>query len=248
MKQPRSPKYPVLDVEAAEEKLRIALDVYGQKPIHRGDLIAAWGFTSESGKAMRTVAVLTYYGFLKKEAKGQVRITERGMDVLHGEPHLRSAALNQAFIEPPIFAAIMDKHQNPKVEVLDRFLRREGYSANAAKMVASTFMKGFEYVRRLAEGFDSHCSDAKNERLETPIAEEPEQKNDFIEGEYKVIDDDATYEKFRVVLRGSASPEKEFFISATDRLDLVDYEQIKKHIDVEMEALACSDRLPCPKG
>ena len=42
---------------------------------------------------------------------------------------------------------------------------------------------------------------------------------------------------FRIVLQGNAAQDKVFRILATEQLTKYDYERIKKHIDVQMNAL-----------
>ena len=143
-KKQRSPSYPSIDLEDAVNKARQIHKACRESEIDRDSLATIFGFSPRSGGAMRVIASLVSYGLLKPGAKkGEVGLTQLAMEFMFGETNVeRAEAARQAALNPQIFKTLVEKFPGDTPQgTVEAYLCRNLFTADAAKMAATTYAK-----------------------------------------------------------------------------------------------------------
>jgi len=156
----RSPKYPIFGVEMAIERLETFYKVEGKATVPKDVAVKAWGYTTTSGPALQTVSTMIQYGLLDKIGGKNLKITERGMDIIHpqNKPD-KDKAIQEASQNPPIFAEIL-KHFGkdlPSDDTLKAYLVRRtptGYTETATKTVIKSFRDTLDFTNLLHKEYN----------------------------------------------------------------------------------------------
>ena len=81
----RSPSYPSMPLSEAVTKVRTLHDVYRTGPIDRENAAKLLGYRGRTGPANQALASLAAYGLLERAGKGDTRVTERAVAILHAD-------------------------------------------------------------------------------------------------------------------------------------------------------------------
>src|SRR5581483_1194893 len=106
----KSPSYPNFSLKMAVEYANDIFTADRRNPIDR--LVAAkhMGYTSKSGASDKAIGTMMQYNLLEKAAKGEVRISQLAVDILHPDkPSDRGAALVRASLAPQLFKTLKDR-------------------------------------------------------------------------------------------------------------------------------------------
>ena len=101
--------------------------------------------------------------FTRETSKGEAAVTDLAMQILFAESAEEHAqAARQAALSPVVFSQIADKFGGhaPHKEVVISFLRRNGFTENAAAIAVRTYVNSMEYVESLG---DNERSDSGSE-------------------------------------------------------------------------------------
>lgn len=75
------------------------------------------GYSGPSGAADKALATLFHYGLVERLGKGEVRVSQRAVDIIHPDkPEDRSRALLEAAITPAIFRDLRERFGDPVSE------------------------------------------------------------------------------------------------------------------------------------
>src|SRR5690242_11599744 len=100
----KSPSYPNFSLKKAVEYADQIFTADRRNPIDRLVAIKHMGYTSKSGASDKAIGTMMQYGLLEKAAKGEVRISQVAVDILHPDkPADRTAALYRAGLAPALF-------------------------------------------------------------------------------------------------------------------------------------------------
>jgi hypothetical protein len=91
------------------------------------------------------------YGILEKVAKGEVRITQRTIDILHPDhPSQRAEAIKSAADSPTLFRTLDERFPDaiPSTETLRSYLTRENFNARAIGPIVAAYTKTRAFVAK----------------------------------------------------------------------------------------------------
>jgi hypothetical protein len=134
---------------------------YRTAAVDRGEAVKLIGYSGLSGPANKALAALTQYGLTERAGKGDMRVTRRAVDILHGDDAERMQGISAAASEPDLFGRISARFPGitpPESGVLS-FLKREGFNPTAVRPAARAFLDSMAYVEE-ARGRKSHSDPA----------------------------------------------------------------------------------------
>lgn len=143
MSRVRSPKYPNFAIDAAVENTNAIYDADRNYPITRLDVAKHMGYSSLSGAADKSISTLMQYGLLERVSKGEVKVSQLAIDILHPEndAQKKKALLKAAFL-PPLFSAIRERFHDrepPSDQALRSWLLREQFNDRAINPIIKSY-------------------------------------------------------------------------------------------------------------
>lgn len=168
----QSPGYPNFPLAKAVEHVRKIFAEDRRNPIDREVAAQHIGYSGLSGASDKALGSLGHYGLLEKSGKGQVRVSQIAVDILHPEnPEGRRQALNQAAFSPSIFGEIRAHFSDgpPSESALKSWLMREEFLDRAINPVTKAYLETCSYLEQekaIESGGPSSGQDAKLEELE----------------------------------------------------------------------------------
>jgi hypothetical protein len=156
-KRLRSPNYPALSLPDAIEKVEALYRAQHTHTAPREVAVKGMGYNSLNGASATAISALQKYGLLDRAGDG-VRVSERALQILH--PHSleeRSAAIQAAAGEPPLFAELNDRFPGriPSDDLLRNYLLRNGFAPSAVTAVITSYRETSEMVEREGRTHDS---------------------------------------------------------------------------------------------
>jgi hypothetical protein len=118
-----------------------------------------------------------HYGLAEKSGKGEIRVTDLALGILHPEnPSERRAALNQAGFNPQLFRELRERYSGnpPSPSNLESYLSREGFASAAINPASRAYLE----TCRFLEQEDAYESDvveresASESRALIPVKED----------------------------------------------------------------------------
>lgn len=150
MARVHSPGYPNMALPKAVMAVRKIFEADRRNPIDRGVAAKHIGYSGPSGAADKALASLAHYGLVEKAGKGELRVTQLAMDILHPDkPEGRKAALLQAGLSPAIFAELRERFGSHFSEgALESYLLRANFQNAAIRPVIRSFMDTCSYLEQ----------------------------------------------------------------------------------------------------
>ncbi len=145
----RSPSYPSFPLEEAISNARTIFEKDRRSPIEREVVAKHLGYSSLNGAADKALSTLMQYGMLDKVAKGEVRISQWAVDILHPDsPQQRASALQNAGTNPTLFRTLNERFPEgpPSQETLRSYLTRENFNDRAIGPIVSSYTKTCAYL------------------------------------------------------------------------------------------------------
>lgn len=124
--------------------------------IDRAVAVRHIGYGGPSGAADKALATLAHFGLVEKAGKGDVRLTQLAVDVLHPEtPAAGQAALLKAGFSPRIFQDIRDRFgDHVSSSALESYLLRSNFLNRAIGPVIKSYMETMDFLKQM-EAFES---------------------------------------------------------------------------------------------
>lgn len=142
-KRPRSPSYPVIDLEKAVQRAEVIYEKDGKHLAPVDTIIAHWGYSAKGGRALRQVAALKKFGLIEEEgsqADRQIKLTQLGLYIVVPDSPERAASLRKAALLPTIHKDLHDKYGDglPSDSTVRWYLKteREFMDKAAAELLA----------------------------------------------------------------------------------------------------------------
>lgn len=152
MARVRSPGYPSASLPEAVEFARKIHDKDRSHPVARDVAADHIGFSAGSGSADRALSALMHFGLAEKAAKGEIRISNLALRILH--PHSqdeRSAALREAAFQPDLFKELRDRYPGdvlPSLSTLTSYLTRSNFAQGAIGPASKAYLDTCSYLER----------------------------------------------------------------------------------------------------
>lgn len=160
MARSHSPGYPNASLFKALSQVRGIHSADRRNVIDREVAAKHIGYSGLSGASDKALATLAHYGLIEKAGKGQTRVTQLAVDILHPESEeARRKALLESAYSPAIFAEIRDRfHDGPPSEgALRSWLMRENFLDRAIGPVVSAYMETCRFLEQ-EKAFESDSS------------------------------------------------------------------------------------------
>jgi hypothetical protein len=129
---------------------KIIHDKDRQSPIDRIVAAKHIGYTSLSGASEKVLACLSHYGLAERTGKGELRISDLAVDILH--PHTQQdkrQALLQAAFRPRIFAELRERFNGTASEhAIESYLKRESFLDRAIAPVTKAYLDNYHLLEQ----------------------------------------------------------------------------------------------------
>jgi hypothetical protein len=151
MARAQSPGYPNFPLQKGIEHVRSIFSEDRRNPIDREVAAKHLGYSGLSGASDKVLGSLGHYGLLEKAGKGQVRVSQIAVDILHPEsPEGRKKALQEAAFCPAIFSEIREHFTDgpPSEGALKSWLMREEFLDRAINPVTKAYLGTCQYLEQ----------------------------------------------------------------------------------------------------
>lgn len=176
MARSNSPGYPNTSLPKAISAVRKIFDADRRNPIDRVTAAKHIGYAGQSGASDKALASLAHYGLTEKTGKGEIRVSQLALDIIHPDPsnpQSEKRALVHAALTPQIFKDLRARFPDHVSEdSLKSYLIREGFQNVAINPVTSAYFDTFRFLEQ-SKAFESGgISDAEGE--ESDLGDENE--------------------------------------------------------------------------
>jgi hypothetical protein len=181
----RSPNYPAIGLDQAVNLARTVYERERRGVIPTDVLANALGYTTKtgnlSGNALSRIAALRQYGLVDKAAQGKLKISERAINLVLGQPDSAAflTAAKEAALSPPLFRDLFHGHGEVSDDALRVYLIRDrGFSSpDAANRVIKAFRDTVNFANLNATGYTDETkaedSDDEYDGVGAEIAPKP---------------------------------------------------------------------------
>jgi hypothetical protein len=190
MARQHSPSYPNMPLSKAIATVQKIFDADRQAPVDRAVAAKHIGYSGQSGASDKALASLAHYGLLEKAGKGETRVTQLAVDILHPDtPAERRAALRKAGLKPGVFQEIYDRYEGrlPSEEALRSYLLRANFQNIAINPVVHAYGETFRFLEQ-EKAFESGGAEGEQGADSNGQDDEAEEKDPVIFGGARVGD------------------------------------------------------------
>lgn len=152
MARSNSPGYPNLSLPKAISAVRKIFDADRRNPIDRATAAKHIGYGSISGASDKALASLAHYGLTERTGKGEIRVSQLGLDIVHPDPSTAGAEgsnLFRAAMNANIIKALYERFGSHVSEgALRTYLIRENFQNIAINQVINSFFETCRYLEQ----------------------------------------------------------------------------------------------------
>jgi hypothetical protein len=152
MSRNRSPSYPSVSLSQAIDLVSKIHRTCRTNVISRENAAHEMGYSGMTGRSMKVLADLLQFGLLEKAGSGDVKVTQRAVDILHAiDPVERDEAIIEAAYAPQLFRDIHDRFPDgiPSEGVIKSYLIQQDFMDAAIGPAISAFMQTYRTVEHL---------------------------------------------------------------------------------------------------
>ena len=161
MSRTRSPSYQSISLKQAIDLTSKIHRTCRTNVITRENAVQEMGYSGLTGRSMKVLAALIQFGLLDKTGKGDVRVTQRAVEILHGIDQAdRDEAMLEAAYRPQLFRDIHERFPDgiPSESVIRSFLIQQDFMDVAIGPAINAFMETYRAVEHIRES-ESHGQD-----------------------------------------------------------------------------------------
>lgn len=151
MSRIRSPGYPSAPLKEVVDWARKIHAQDRQYPVSREDAARHMGFAGATGSSDRAISALYHYALAEKVAKGQLRVTDLAMRIMHPDNDREEReALHEAGFSPDLFRDLRDRYSStpPSLTTLTSYLTRAGFASAAIPYAAKAYLETCAYLQQ----------------------------------------------------------------------------------------------------
>jgi hypothetical protein len=179
MTKMRSPNFPTIALSQAVGLTDKIFRLDRTNAIEKEDAAKHMGYTGLTGRTLKLLGALSQYGLIDKVAKGQVKVSQTAVSILHpGDDKERLEALARAGRSPALFKRLRDAYPDePSERTIMSFLVREGFTDSAIPSV----LKSYRETNRFLAGAgvsESYGNDVPDVADSSSELEEDEQMSE----------------------------------------------------------------------
>jgi hypothetical protein len=139
------------------------------------------GFAGATGSSDRAISALYHYALAEKVAKGQLRVTDLAMRIMHPDNEQEQReALHEAGFAPDLFRELRDRYSNtpPSLTTLTSYLTRAGFASAAIPYAAKAYLETCAYLQQenayesvsVEDEFDAASPEAQRREETLPVS------------------------------------------------------------------------------
>jgi hypothetical protein len=154
MSRMRSPSYPSVPLMQAIDLVSKIHRSCRSNIITRENAVHGMGYTALSGRSMKVLSALLQFGLLEKAGTGDVKVTQRAVEILHGiEESDRNEATIEAAYAPQLFRDIHERFPDgiPSEGVIRSYLIQQDFVDVAISPAITAFMETYRAVEHIRE-------------------------------------------------------------------------------------------------
>jgi len=154
MERQRSPNYPALSLPQAVEMVEKLHKANRTSVISRITAAQDMGYSGLTGRSLTVLASLAQYGLIEKAGKGDVKVTRRAVDILHGvEDADRSEAIIEAAFAPALFQQLHERFPEgvPSQNALRSYLIQQEFGDVAIGPAINSFLETNAFAENAKE-------------------------------------------------------------------------------------------------
>lgn len=147
----RSPGYPSYTLPDVIEFARKIHEQDRQHPLERGIAAKHMGFSGISGTSDRALSALMHFGLAEKAGKGEVRISDLALRIIHPDTlEEKRAALRVAAFNPELFAELRSRYSGslPSQQSLSSYLSRMNFAPAAIPPATRAYLETCQFLQR----------------------------------------------------------------------------------------------------
>lgn len=165
MARMRSPNYPSIPLHQAIDFAREIHSKNRTNVIDRESAARDMGYSGLTGRSLKLLGALAQFDLVARAGKGDLKITQTAVDILHGlDEQTKAAALRKAGAAPNLFKEIYDRFPDsiPSENAIRSFLVQKGYGDAALGAVIKSFIETNHFLENAA-AVDSHGDDESDD-------------------------------------------------------------------------------------
>ncbi len=158
MARMRSPSYPSVSLKQAIELVSKIHRQNRTNVLPREVAADAMGYSGLTGRSLSVLSALLQFGLITKAGKGDVRVSQTAVDILHGiDQNERNAALLKAGFAPQLFRDIHERFPDgiPSENAIRSFLIKQEFHDVAIGPAINAFMETYHALADIRES-ESH--------------------------------------------------------------------------------------------
>lgn len=150
MARVHSPGYPQFSLPKAIAGAKAIFAADRRSAIDRGAAVKHLGYSGPSGAADKALATLAHYGLVEKAGKGETRVTQLAVDIIHPDSEAqRKSALIEAGFSPQVFADLRERFGTHVSEsALESYLLRSNFLNVAIRPVIKSYLETCSYLEQ----------------------------------------------------------------------------------------------------
>jgi hypothetical protein len=244
----RSPRYPNFGLPEALVRVKKVFDADRRNPIDREVALKHIGYSGASGAADKALATLQQFGLLDRVGKGEVRVSQLAVDILHPDSDAQGRrAIAQAAFAPTIFKTLRERFPDGRFsdDALRSYLVRSGFLNRAVEPVVRAYGDTCRHLEQVgayeSDGADPPADqESAGGQEEPPEVEEPtppleRQGKPARKQEVGLMADE------RVLTTGLLSKESSFRLIVNGRVGVKEIERLIKKLEFDKDILAEAD-------
>ena len=154
MNRQRSPSYPAISITQAIDLAGKIHKTCRSNVIDRETAAREMGYSGLTGRSMKVLSDLLQFSLLEKEGKGNVKVTQLAVDILHGiDPKDREQATLEAALAPQLFKDIHERFPDgiPSENAIRSYLIQQDFQDSAISPAITAFMETYRAVEDIRE-------------------------------------------------------------------------------------------------
>ena len=139
----RSPGYPNAPIGEVIEFVGKIHEKDRQHPVSREVAAQHMGFAGLTGSSDRALSALMHYGFAEKAAKGEIRVSDLALRVIHpANVSEKREALREAAFHPDLFRELRERYpgEPPSNSSLGSYLSRSNFAPAAIPSAVKAYL------------------------------------------------------------------------------------------------------------
>lgn len=243
MARARSPGYPNISLSEAISRVRKIHEMDRRNPLERKVIASHMGYSGLSGAADTAISALMHYGLLERVGKGEVRVSQLSVELLHPETERDYAtALQYAASSPELFKSLRERFPDSRFSesALRSYLIRSGFVERAVDPAIRAFSETCRFLEQEGaneSGGVTKRADQESERDQGARRDDPSMPTGNTQPPPTRRETELMVDE-RVLTTGLLSKEANFRLIVNGRIGVKEIERLIKKLELDKEILA----------